>query len=180
MMGPLGQQQSYNTSTTTPRRQQDERHRNTQASIAIVITEQDPGLSFAPDGGVTNYGFADLPPRYDQLFKIDEPPPLYASVRSSQTITSRRQAVDTSFDGNEASFLPQYEPNFAPTSAHHSTMDGSVIGSSSTRSRSVLSETQRATSSERDIEGISQRIQSHMQAVHERYCENVVSTSMGT
>ncbi|VDM75882.1 unnamed protein product [Strongylus vulgaris] len=32
--------------------------------------------------GVANYGFTDLPPRYDQVYKDDEPPPLYESLRN--------------------------------------------------------------------------------------------------
>ncbi|KAK6010720.1 hypothetical protein OSTOST_24226 [Ostertagia ostertagi] len=94
-------------------RQQDERHRRTQTRTVTVEAELNHGFNFAADGGgVTNYGFTDPPPRYDQLFKREEPPPLYASVRNSQIITSPRQSTESALREDETHSLPTYEQEF--------------------------------------------------------------------
>nr|CDJ95306.1 unnamed protein product [Haemonchus contortus] len=118
------------------RREQDEQNRRTQTRNVPVASQHNHGYSFAPEsGGVSNYGFADAPPGYDELFKREEPPPLYGSVRSSQIITDSQQLAEPPLGDQRGGLCT------TPTLAF---------------SRNVLSDT-----SEADIAVISQRIQIH-------------------
>ncbi|WKY02335.1 hypothetical protein Q1695_015964 [Nippostrongylus brasiliensis] len=69
------------------RRRRDEERRHTQLRAVNLEAELDNAFRYPPlrpDVGATNYGFTDPPPRYENLFKRDEPPPVYESVRHSR------------------------------------------------------------------------------------------------
>ncbi|RCN44162.1 hypothetical protein ANCCAN_09850 [Ancylostoma caninum] len=66
---------------TYKRRRRENETRRGHRTVTTA-TETDHSFHHSLDGGgIANYGFNDLPPRYDQICKEDEPPPLYESLR---------------------------------------------------------------------------------------------------
>lgn len=153
------------------RRRNEERQRRTQTQTVSLEAALDHAFSLPP--GLRNFGFtADPPPRYEQLFKRDEPPPVYESVRRPQ----RNQASSTVLTDSApvtANNQQQTANGRRPRSAVEA--DGTDRSSIADVERSTSTDIEEPTS--QDIGTLSQEIQTHMDTAHQRYHEDPAGSS---
>ncbi|EYC28518.1 hypothetical protein Y032_0007g3267 [Ancylostoma ceylanicum] len=168
---------------TYKRRRGENEIRRGHRTVAAA-TETDHSFHHPPDGGgIANYGFTDLPPRYDQICKEDEPPPLYESLRGLGRTTgiaveergvtdrcTRAGAVHSQGGGTQLRIFeqaPSYcatdrnPPERRPASDTSGQIDTTATTDGCGMERVVV------------VSDESQRIQNHMDAVRERYSGNV-------
>ncbi|KAL6726806.1 hypothetical protein Aduo_008738 [Ancylostoma duodenale] len=148
-----------------------------------TATETDHSFRHPSDGGgIANYGFNDLPPRYDQICKEDEPPPLYESLRglgrttgiTVEGVTERSTRACAAHSQGGGTQIRTFEQAPSYCAADRNPPERRPANDTAQHLDIVATVDEVTPGVEREIvvSDASQRIQNHMEAVRERYSGN--------
>ncbi|CAJ0598979.1 unnamed protein product [Cylicocyclus nassatus] len=150
---------------TFRRRREEELERARRTATTATETEQ--GLSYPRACGIANHAFDDPPPRYDQVYKDDEPPPLYETLGNyggARTNSAAERRTPTTAN--------EQIPGRAPESrAHERAPSYSVYIPPDSRSAPPRQDS--VSDIAIPISTTSRQIQNYMEEVRERFSGNV-------